>query len=370
MSDHVSMSDLPRKPRIMVGGEFSAGKTRLINALIGRDVLPSQVTSTSLPPVWLVYGDAPGIMVGLDGAVQPLDFDAIEVEKTAFCVLPMKNHFLETVDLIDTPGNSDPNIPASCWERMLGYADGLVWCTSAMQAWRQSEKAACLDFPDDLRAAATLLVTQIDRLPDEKSRRKVMGRVKRESDGIFSDVQMASLIREADVELFSAHLQTLAERLEPRGEDAPLVDDLRLPQPALARPPQDVPSEESAPQPGTSSDEDTAEAPLDVAEVVELAKHQKPPATDASTLPGALTDDVLRDVREAAANAASRDGLNTGNGQARALWASIAAGADLTDIAQWQRCVATLLDRIDAEPEPLPEHDDPSAQQQTGSKGS
>ena len=39
-----------RKPRILVAGEFSAGKSTIINRLLGFELLPENVTSTSLPP--------------------------------------------------------------------------------------------------------------------------------------------------------------------------------------------------------------------------------------------------------------------------------------------------------------------------------
>ena len=47
-----------RLPRILVAGEFSSGKTQLISGLLGEAVLPSNVISTALPPIWLVSGSS------------------------------------------------------------------------------------------------------------------------------------------------------------------------------------------------------------------------------------------------------------------------------------------------------------------------
>ena len=159
----IATSEVPitrRKPRIMIAGEFSAGKSRLINGLLGRDLLPSNVTSTALPPIWLIGGGDAALVVGLDGTVSDLDFDEIDVETTAYCLLSCDAEILRHVDLIDTPGSSDPNIPSICWERIVDFADSLIWCSSAMQAWKQTEKATVSDLPEDLRAQATLLITQ------------------------------------------------------------------------------------------------------------------------------------------------------------------------------------------------------------------
>ena len=40
-----------RKPVIALMGEFSAGKSTLLNLLVGRNILPTQVTATRMPPV-------------------------------------------------------------------------------------------------------------------------------------------------------------------------------------------------------------------------------------------------------------------------------------------------------------------------------
>ena len=216
-----------RKPRIMIAGEFSAGKSRLVNALLGKEVLPSNVTSTALPPIWMVHGDQPPLIVGIDGEVMDLEMDEIKVETTAFCVVSSRAPILEHVDLIDTPGNSDPKIPAICWERMVQYADSMVWCTSAMQAWKQTEKATCADLPEDLLTHATLLITQADRMPDERSAGKVERRVTRDASKYFSTIMMGSMLDENDAAMVRERLISISGDLALRGAEEELVDEIR-----------------------------------------------------------------------------------------------------------------------------------------------
>ena len=66
---------LPRKPRIALMGEFSAGKSTLTNLLIGEDAIPMRVTATQLPPVWLAWGDEAPYREALDGSRHPIEGD-------------------------------------------------------------------------------------------------------------------------------------------------------------------------------------------------------------------------------------------------------------------------------------------------------
>lgn len=195
-------TDMPktRKPRLVVAGEFSAGKTRLITGLIGADVLPSNVTATALPAVWLVQGPHRMAAVDLTGATRDIDtLDGISVDDTHYVVISHPSEILENFDIIDTPGSSDPNIPNTCWERVLGFADIALWCTNATQAWRQSEKSVWEDMPAHLRGSAMLLVTHADRMPDDRMANRVLRRVQREAREYFASYDMASLIRSTDV---------------------------------------------------------------------------------------------------------------------------------------------------------------------------
>ena len=140
-----------RLPRILVAGEFSSGKTQLISGLLGEAVLPSNVISTALPPIWLVAGSALRVAIAHDGTEREVDgIEAFDLATTAFGVVAHGAPILNSFEIIDTPGNSDPNIPPETWQRMVDYADAVVWCTNATQAWRQSEKAVWQDMPQVL----------------------------------------------------------------------------------------------------------------------------------------------------------------------------------------------------------------------------
>ncbi len=133
-----------KRPCFAIMGEFSAGKSTLSNLLIGTPSLPVKVTATQLPPVWISYGDQSPYLVKVDGTEHPFDFNDLSdlsLDDTLCIRVFHKSDALELCDLIDMPGISDPNMSSEVWERALHLADGVIWCTHATQAWRQSEAA-------------------------------------------------------------------------------------------------------------------------------------------------------------------------------------------------------------------------------------
>ncbi|MBY6068937.1 dynamin family protein [Leisingera aquaemixtae] len=187
---------LPRKPRLALMGEFSAGKSTLTNLLVGRQPLPTRVTATRLPPVWISHGAEGARLVGTDGSEAPVpleDLASVPLETTALIRLSLPAEALELCDLIDMPGISDPNMPASVWQNLLPEVDSVIWCTHATQAWRQSEAAAWEEIAARLDAPSTLLITHFDKLKTPRDRDRVLRRVQKETGDAFNAIFPLSL---------------------------------------------------------------------------------------------------------------------------------------------------------------------------------
>lgn len=186
-----------RRARVAVLGEFSAGKSTFINLVTGGKTLRTQVTATQMPAVWMSYGTDAPYRVGLDGSETPITMEglsSVSVADTAYIRIFLKTPVLEICDLIDTPGNSDPNIAPIAWERIAAVADVAVWCSPATQAWRQSEAAAWSEMPERLRQNSVLVLTRADKLTKDEDREKVLRRVKSEAGSLFGAVHMVSLL--------------------------------------------------------------------------------------------------------------------------------------------------------------------------------
>lgn len=237
-----------RKPCIALMGEFSAGKSTLANLLIGSHPLPVQIVATQLPPVWIKYGDGMPYSVDIEGVKRPVDLHdlaGVDLDQLAYLQIFSTEDLLEHCDLMDMPGISDPNIASSVWERMMDQADGVLWCSHATQAWRQSEAAVWDQMPRDLYERSLLLLTRADKLRSSEDRKRVVRRVQSETEGLFRACLPISLLlamqeqddyalwSESGAEEFVQHLVTLLEQLnrEINVEAAApgLGEDLRLP---------------------------------------------------------------------------------------------------------------------------------------------
>ncbi len=177
-----------RKPVFALMGEFSAGKSTLMNFLLRKRALPTQVTATQLPPVWFSWGNQPAYVKRPDGSTEEISLDQLDqvgVNDAQFIRIHLEADILEAVDLIDTPGISDPKISSDVWERAVGQANGVLWCTHSTQAWRETERATWVSLPERLHNNSLLLVTRADAL-NTKDRQKVLRRVNREAGHLFN----------------------------------------------------------------------------------------------------------------------------------------------------------------------------------------
>ncbi|WP_425100120.1 dynamin family protein [Tropicibacter sp. S64] len=228
-------SNANRRPRIALMGEFSAGKSTLANLLLGQTVSPVKVTATQLPPVWYAHGPQCVMRVDNSGAeevIDPEDLTRVSHQQTQAVRILLDAEVLEFCDVIDMPGTSDPNMPQDIWDRMLARIDGVVWCTPATQAWRQSEAALWESLPARLHDNSLLLITRMDTLQSATDRDRVTARVRRETQGLFrkalpislteamADPENPEVLERCGADLFVESLVELVEGLGLRRCDA------------------------------------------------------------------------------------------------------------------------------------------------------
>lgn len=182
-----------RRPTLAMMGEFSAGKSALLNCLLDRPLLPTRATATDMPAIWISHGATEKVSaLGFDGHLVNLSMSQLTDGQAMqyLCIrIEIDAEVLKRVDIIDTPGISDPRMTTDIVEEVARNVDFVVWCSPMTQAWRQTERAFWKALPAQIKPASILALTRADLIASTKDIDKVIRRCKTESDGSFAAIQ-------------------------------------------------------------------------------------------------------------------------------------------------------------------------------------
>lgn len=168
-----ALADLDGLFMLVVAGEFNAGKSSLVNALLGEKVMPEGVTPTTDRVTLITYG--PEASESSDGP---------NVVRRTY-----PNPLLDAVAFVDTPGtNAIVAKHQELSERFVPRADLVVFVTSADRPFTQSERTF-LELIASWGRKVIMVVNKFDILEQEEERRKVLDYVRdnaRETLGVNS----------------------------------------------------------------------------------------------------------------------------------------------------------------------------------------
>ena len=154
---HFAAEDFDRPLLVTVMGEFSSGKSTLINAFLEQDAAPTSITPTTATINLVKFGrKRAGRIIYRDGHSETFGWDSI-LEKLAQLtpqqasiiqlvelLLPLPE--LERVNLVDTPGlNSILPEHEQIARAFIRRADAIIWVFSAGQTAKKSEATALQD---------------------------------------------------------------------------------------------------------------------------------------------------------------------------------------------------------------------------------
>jgi cellulose synthase operon protein C len=148
--------ELDRPLRLAIVGEFNAGKSTFINALLGADIAPTGILPTTGTLHHLRYGKdrIAKIVLRADVAGSKLTEQLVPSEKLRETLLELDTSrvkrveileplaWLTQVELLDTPGFNAPDPHHAIAAReALHEADAILWLLDASQAFKDTERA-------------------------------------------------------------------------------------------------------------------------------------------------------------------------------------------------------------------------------------
>lgn len=130
------------KPKIAVIGEFSSGKSTLINSFLGVDLLPAKHIPTTSYITNILYSKEEYIQVdGEKLAVSKENIENIKEVKNDKIDIFLNNPILDTFSFIDTPGTNDPSkFSDEIVFSMIGDVDIVLFIFNSAAALKDTEK--------------------------------------------------------------------------------------------------------------------------------------------------------------------------------------------------------------------------------------
>jgi small GTP-binding protein len=136
---------------LVIVGEFNAGKSAFINALIGADVMPEGVTPTTSVINLLRYGPEPAVTMQGDGVI----------------VRSYPAEFLDEITVVDTPGtNAIIREHEKLTQQFVPRSDIVLFVTSADRPFTETERAF-LESIQEWGKKIVVIINKIDLLRDE-----------------------------------------------------------------------------------------------------------------------------------------------------------------------------------------------------------
>lgn len=222
--------------RVVVFGEFNRGKSTLINALLGRIVLPAKLIPTTGHVTQVVYGHTERVRVrfldgreetfGLDrlDSISSLDLGGAAREDVELLEVAVDDPLLRRkVDLIDTPGLNEKAAQTRRARSAIARADLVLLVLDARNLLSLRERDLAIEWLSESLGKPVVLVVNFMNLLNDPERAEVRARLATWTRGRIDAVWGRPWF---EVDARSALLHGLSEGAAPTDDFALLRDAL------------------------------------------------------------------------------------------------------------------------------------------------
>ena len=186
--------------RIVVAGEFNAGKSSTINLLLRREVQAAAVDPSMMPPTLIVPSETETLRLvttaGGPGDAEAFRAGEIDGEELSEVEIGTGFGALTGVTITEVSVDLDGGLNPRARE-ILEAADLLIWCTMGQRAWALTEIAVVETLPAALHETAILVTTRADYLRTEEARELVRKRLETQASPFFRHMLQVSAGRKA-----------------------------------------------------------------------------------------------------------------------------------------------------------------------------
>lgn len=164
---------------VAITGQFSAGKSTFLNALLSRNILPTGITPVTSKVNFINYGEEYKLKITYKSGAE--EYHSIEniaaftdqrqkdMDDIKYLTLYAPMDILKDISFVDTPGlNSQSQSDTDTTKSVLRDVGGIIWLTLIDNAGKQSEAKILEEYMQQFKNKSLCVLNQKDKFTPEQ----------------------------------------------------------------------------------------------------------------------------------------------------------------------------------------------------------
>ncbi|MBS9782365.1 MAG: dynamin family protein [Arcobacter sp.] len=164
---------------VAITGQFSAGKSTFLNALLSKDILPTGITPVTSKVNFISYAEEYKLKItyhsgtneftNIENIASFTDQRKDELEDIKYLTLYAPMDILKDISFVDTPGlNSQSQSDTDVTKNILKDVGGIIWLTLIDNAGKQSEAKVLDEYMQNFKEKSLCVLNQKDKFTQEQ----------------------------------------------------------------------------------------------------------------------------------------------------------------------------------------------------------